>query len=149
MTRLLAFLPSQWRRTVAFDNAGEYVLHHQLNSLGIETFFCDTHSPWQRGGVENANGRLRRYLPRKGETLSGDGSVSGQWAAGCDSGASGRGYAQYYTFTLTQESDVTVTLESTDADTYLYLREGEARSGDYLYQNDDDRGTTSTQSTVK
>ena len=33
--------------------------------LGIETFFCDTHAPWQKGGVENAIGRLRRGLPRK------------------------------------------------------------------------------------
>ena len=33
--------------------------------MGIETFFCDTHSPWQKGGVENAIGRLRRTLPRK------------------------------------------------------------------------------------
>ena len=32
--------------------------------LGIETFFCDTYSPWQKGGVENAIGRLRRFLPR-------------------------------------------------------------------------------------
>ena len=31
----------------------------------MDTFFCDTHAPWQKGGVENANGRLRRFLPRK------------------------------------------------------------------------------------
>ncbi len=33
--------------------------------LGVQTFFCDTHSPWQKGGVENAIGRMRRTLPRK------------------------------------------------------------------------------------
>ena len=38
---------------------------HQLHALGVETFFCDTHSPWQKGGVENAIGRMRRTLPRK------------------------------------------------------------------------------------
>ena len=60
----------------------------------------------------------------------------------CDSQAAGRGHARYYTFILTQESEATITLESEDADTYLYLREGDARSGDYLHQNDDDGGTT-------
>ena len=33
--------------------------------LASETFFCDTHAPWQKGGVENAIGRMRRNLPRK------------------------------------------------------------------------------------
>jgi IS30 family transposase len=33
--------------------------------VGIQTFFCDTHSPWQKGGIENAIGRMRRVLPRK------------------------------------------------------------------------------------
>ena len=77
-----------------------------------------------------------------GETLTGDGTVSGNWDAGCDSEASGRGHARYYGFTLAQESEVTITLESSDADTYLYLREGDARSGAFLYENDDDGGTT-------
>ena len=77
-----------------------------------------------------------------GRTLTGDDSISGEWAEGCDSQAAGRGHARYYTFTLTQESEATITLESEDADTYLYLREGDARSGDYLHQNDDDGGTT-------
>ena len=77
-----------------------------------------------------------------GETLAGDGTASGQWAEGCQSEVSGRGYARYYGFTLAQQSEVTITLESQDADTYLYLRAGQARSGDYLYENDDDGGTT-------
>ena len=66
MVDLLSGIPPQWRQTVAFDNGSEFAEHHQLHSLGIKTFFCDTHSPWQKGGVENANGRLRRrYLPSK------------------------------------------------------------------------------------
>ena len=77
-----------------------------------------------------------------GETLTGDGTVSGTWAAGCDSAVAERGHARFYSFTLGQESEVTITLESTDADTYLYLREGEARSGAFLYENDDDGGTS-------
>ena len=46
------------RRTVTFDNGTEFAQHYQLHALGMETFFCDTHSPWQKGGVENAIGRL-------------------------------------------------------------------------------------------
>ena len=74
-----------------------------------------------------------------GQTLSGDGSVPGQWAEGCDSEVAERGYARYYSFTLAQQSEVTITLtrESGNADTYLYLREGEARSGDFQHENDD------------
>ena len=65
MSQVLGLLPPQWRQTVTFDNGTEFALHYQLHDLGIQTFFCDTHSPWQKGGVENAIGRLRRTLPRK------------------------------------------------------------------------------------
>ena len=101
---------------------------------------------WSEWVTEEAAAGILATLPEPtdecGQTLTGDGSVSGEWAEGCNSQASGRGYAQYYTFTLAQESEVTVTLESSDADTYLYLRAGEARSGEFLYENDDDGGTT-------
>jgi hypothetical protein len=53
--------------------------------------------------------------------LSGDGAVTGQWAAGCESAVGARGYARYYTFTLAESSEVTITLES-ETDPYLYLR---------------------------
>ncbi len=62
---LLQPLPREWRQTVTFDNGTEFAQHHKLHDLNIETFFCDTYSPWQKGGVENAIGRLRRTLPRK------------------------------------------------------------------------------------
>lgn len=63
---MLATLPSNLRQTITFDNGTEFALHHLLrDSLGIQTFFCDTHAPWQKGGIENAIGRLRRFLPRK------------------------------------------------------------------------------------
>ena len=65
MSQVLSHFPPQWRRSVTFDNGTEFALHYQLHDLGIQTFFCDTHSPWQKGGVENAIGRLRRTLPRK------------------------------------------------------------------------------------
>ena len=57
--------PPRWRKSITFDNGAEFARHYRLHSLGFETFFCDTRSPWQKGGVENANGRLRRYLPRR------------------------------------------------------------------------------------
>ena len=62
---LLAPLPPTWRQTITFDNGTEFARHYALHTLGLETFFCETHSPWQKGGVENAIGRLRRTLPRK------------------------------------------------------------------------------------
>jgi IS30 family transposase len=58
-------LPPALRRTVTFDNGTEFARHYQLNDHAIETFFCDPHSPWQKGGIENAIGRLRRFIPRK------------------------------------------------------------------------------------
>jgi IS30 family transposase len=59
-------LPQRLRRTISFDNGNEFAEHHQLHmTLGVQTFFCDPHSPWQKGGVENSIGRLRRSLPRK------------------------------------------------------------------------------------
>jgi transposase, IS30 family len=75
LTSLLAPLPQDLRSTITFDNGTEFALHYRLHQqLGVETFFCDTHSPWQKGGVENAIGRLRRYLPRKTnlDRLTGD-----------------------------------------------------------------------------
>ena len=64
LERLLRDLPPAWRQTLTFDNGTEFARHYRLHPLGIQTFFCDTHSPWQKGGVENAIGRMRRPLPR-------------------------------------------------------------------------------------
>ena len=63
---LLSSLPSNLRQTITFDNGTEFAFHYLLHErFGIETFFCDPHAPWQKGGIENAIGRLRRVLPRK------------------------------------------------------------------------------------
>jgi IS30 family transposase len=63
---LLAPLPKRLRQSITFDNGTEFAEHRALRkSLGIKTFFCDPYKPWQKGGVENAIGRLRRSLPRK------------------------------------------------------------------------------------
>jgi IS30 family transposase len=65
MIKILAPLPEPWRQTVTFDNGTEFAYHYHLHNLNIQTFFCDTYSPWQKGGIENAIGRMRRSLPRK------------------------------------------------------------------------------------
>ena len=65
LATLLAPLPQAWRQTVTFDNGTEFAQHHTLHAWGLETFFCEPHAPWQKGGIENAIGRLRRTLPRK------------------------------------------------------------------------------------
>jgi len=52
--------------TITFDYGGEFANHSQLeDELGISTYFCDPHAPWQRGLIENTNGILRRDMPRK------------------------------------------------------------------------------------
>jgi IS30 family transposase len=58
-------LPQQLRQTVTFDNGTEFARHFTLKAIGTLTFFCDPHAPWQKGGIENAIGRMRRGLPRK------------------------------------------------------------------------------------
>ena len=59
-------LPSQARKTLTLDNGGEFASHGKVKEiLGVLTFFCDPYASWQKGGVENTNGRLRRDLPRK------------------------------------------------------------------------------------
>jgi transposase, IS30 family len=59
-------LDRRLRRSITFDNGTEFAQHLILtDQLAIQTFFCDPHSPWQKGSIENAIGRLRRALPRK------------------------------------------------------------------------------------
>jgi IS30 family transposase len=66
IARQLGKLPQAIRKTISFDNGNEFAEHHRLHqAIGVQTFFCDPHSPWQKGGVENSIGRLRRSLPRK------------------------------------------------------------------------------------
>jgi len=67
LRRLLEQLPPGLRRSLTFDNGTEFAGHFALNAepLGLPTFFCDPHSPWQKGGIENAIGRFRRFLPRR------------------------------------------------------------------------------------
>jgi transposase, IS30 family len=69
-TRRLKTIPASLRKTLTYDQGSEMALHETLaNRLHIDIFFCDPHSPWQRGSNENANGLIREYLP-KGMDLS-------------------------------------------------------------------------------
>ena len=66
LLRQFKSLPRDLRRTLTVDNGTEFAQHYQLNhKLGMATYFCDPHAPWQKGGIENAIGRMRRRLPRK------------------------------------------------------------------------------------
>jgi IS30 family transposase len=69
-------VPRRKRKSVTFDNGSEFSRHYRLTDIhSMKTWFCDTHSPWQKGGVENSIGRLRRFLPRKTnpDTLTSEG----------------------------------------------------------------------------
>jgi len=62
----LGGLAPEARRTITHDNGGEFARHETVtDEISLRAYFCDPHSPWQRGGIENANGLLRRELPRK------------------------------------------------------------------------------------
>lgn len=66
LQELIKDIPPQARKTITFDNGGEFAGHyHLVKELGVKTFFCDPYASWQKGGVENTNGRLRRDIPRK------------------------------------------------------------------------------------
>jgi IS30 family transposase len=65
IARLLAPLPAQLRQSITFDNGTEFARHYELHRFDIATFFCDPYAPWQKGGIENAIGRMRRTMPTK------------------------------------------------------------------------------------
>jgi IS30 family transposase len=65
LTRKISKLPGELRRTLTWDQGKEMAGHVRFSTDSkMDVFFCDPHSPWQRGSNENTNGLLRQYFPK-------------------------------------------------------------------------------------
>jgi IS30 family transposase len=70
LTKTVLRLPASLRRSLTWDQGPEMAEHVRFTvDTGVEVFFCDPRSPWQRGSNENTNGLLRQYFP-KGQSLA-------------------------------------------------------------------------------
>jgi IS30 family transposase len=70
MATAIQQLPATLRRSITWDRGSEMAEHREFTiDTGVGVYFCDPHSPWQRGSNENTNGLLRQYFP-KGTSLT-------------------------------------------------------------------------------
>jgi transposase, IS30 family len=65
MKKAIATLPDELVRTITWDQGREMSSHAKFSiDTGVAVYFCEPHSPWQRGSNENTNGLLRQYMPK-------------------------------------------------------------------------------------
>ena len=73
IARSIITLPDALRRSITWDQGPEMAEHVRFSvDTGVEVYFCDPHSPWQRGSNENTNGLLRQYFPKGTDLPIGD-----------------------------------------------------------------------------
>lgn len=66
LSQVFSHIPAELRQSITYDNGVENILHVQLNNVfGLRSYFCDPFQAWQKGTVENTNGLIRRFLPKR------------------------------------------------------------------------------------
>jgi len=68
LTKAIRWLPKEMKRTLTWDQGKEMAAHAEFSlATSMQVYFCDPHSPWQRGSNENTNGLLRQYFPKSAD----------------------------------------------------------------------------------
>jgi IS30 family transposase len=66
LENILKVYPKRLRQTITYDNGSENIEHGKLNkAIGTRSYFCEPYHSWEKGTVENTNGLIRRFLPKK------------------------------------------------------------------------------------
>lgn len=71
LSSLLSSVPAHLRKSITYDNGIENILHVEINQkFSMRSFFCQPYHSWEKGSVENTNGLIRRFLPKKTDLRS-------------------------------------------------------------------------------